>query len=211
MKKILFYFALILIVGCQSKPEVTSNDYHAVYEDGELIVYNDQQEIIESLEIDASSENRIDQDSVHGLFFFAFYKEASVTPDYMGLCNKSNGEWIFKVNPHENLDYLIPNAQFLGSCHHNRFLLIEGGTGASVRQFRVFTNDGKVNNSEYYSAHKKPVWNESRMGFEYYKIEENYPDSLPEFTGINNTWAKKYKWLRGTITAGNEYVQIYSE
>ena len=113
MKKILFYFALILIVGCQSKPEVTSNDYHAVYEDGELIVYNDQQEIIESLEIDASSENRIDQDSVHGLFFFAFYKEASVTPDYMGLCNKSNGEGIlleeFPLNELFQLSLVVDN------------------------------------------------------------------------------------------------------
>lgn len=207
MKKSLIFIVLVMIIGCQVCNCQKSTDYKAVYEKGTLKVYNNK-DIVDKIKISASENYRIDQDSLHGLFFYAFYKDASVIPDYVGLCNKSDGEWIIKLNSNDNKDYMIPNISFMGSCHHNSYLLFEGGTDASVKEIKVITRKGDLNHSDnIYSSFKQPIWDESRMAFEYYKIADNYPDTLPEFTGNNNLWVRKYIWKRGKVEETDEYEQ----
>ncbi len=210
MKKSVIFIVLVLIIGCQSKQSSDNSDYKAVYENGVLKVYNSKQDKLDEIKISSAENSRIEQDSVHGLFFYAFYSDASVMPDYVGLCNKSDDEWIIKLNSADNEDYMIPNISFMGSCHHNSYLLFEGGTDAAIREIKVITRKGDLNHSDYYATFKEPLWDESRMAFEYYKIVDTYPDTLPEFSGNNNSWARKYLWKRGSVSETNDYEQTFS-
>ena len=209
MKNSMLLFVLAMIIGCHSAVSQGNADYKAVYSNGVLKVYN-KKDVVDKIKISASKDYRIDQSTLHGLFFYAFYKEPNVTPDYIGLCNMSDGKWIIKLNPNDKKDYLIPNITFLGSCHHNSYLLFEGGTGPSVSEMKVFTSKGELNHSDYIqSGFKEPVWIEGRMAFVYYKIAENYPSTLPKFTGSNNAWVRKYIWKQGKVTATDEYEQTF--
>ncbi len=210
MKKHLTLMVLATVLGGQLSMAQNKANYKAVYEKGVLQVLN-KKKVIEKIPISATEEYRVDQKTFHDLFFFAFYSEASVEPIYVGLCSTADGKWIVKVNPQEKQDYLMPNITFMGSCHHNRYLLFEGGTGAEIRELKVITSSGEVNHADFYYANfKEPEWNESRMAFEYYKIAESVPTNLPKFTGNNNTWLRKYIWKQGKVAATDDFEQTFT-
>lgn len=221
MKRILNLLLIcLLLTNCQNlqksekseKAKESENfEYKASLENGNLNIFGADGKTFGQINISANSENRLIQKNKGDFFFVAFYEDYEVVPDFLGLINTADKKWIIKVNPNESKDYLIANAEFIGACHHNRYLLFEGGTDASIREIRVITNDGVLNHSDYYSTFKIPEWHESGMSFEYYKIEDNYPDSLPEFTGNNNSWVKKHIWKKGSVTATNEFEQTYSQ
>jgi len=210
MKKTLFLIVLVALFSLQASHCQEANSFKAVYKKGVLKVFNQKNKVVEEIKVSATKDFRIEQKTIHGIYFYAFYKDAYVSPDYVGLCDVSSGKWIFKLNSTKDKNLMIPNISFLGSCHHNSYFLFVGGTGPEIGNIQVLNKSGELNHSDmYYANFKEPEWNKARTTIDYYKMAKTYPKSLPKFKDSNNAWLRKYMWVKGKVNDTDDYEQTF--
>ncbi len=186
---------------------VDTNQIKAFYHENNLLVILSNKDTLKNLSIKASGTYNIKTSQVNNYYFIAFSKDGSTLYHYFCLIDLLKRKILFEVLDTLKEDYrkVLPNISLSSISPNGQYFLVEGGTAASIRLFKIYNPAGVVLKETNYMTACILKWNaKSELEYCTLKYDELNNKSGKKFTGINNAFGQKYIWtIKGETPVGN--------
>ncbi|NTW34474.1 MAG: hypothetical protein HGB12_17945 [Bacteroidetes bacterium] len=220
---VLFFSILLTIIPFYAKTQITdlkiknpdSSKIKSLYLDNRLIIISNRNDTLKQFQINASKSNYIASKQIGDYFFVAFSRYGSTECNFFCLIDLIKNKVIFDVLDTTTF-YLnspvLPNIEFVSVSPNKQYFLIEGGTSASIRLFKIYNVTGVVLKEANYMTACELKWNAiSELEYCVLKYDQLNNKSGKKYTGMNNAFGQKYIWsIKNDIPVGDLF-QTYIE